>query len=97
VNELNLSTDFNFFYWKNYLFKLLTPAVGSPFSWMLADRENVEDKDQYSYMMDALVRMELVRRKEREEMVEVREGDLEGRKKLGEKIIRKVILKDINK
>lgn len=41
VNELNLNTDFNFFYWKNYLFKLLTPAVvGNPFTWMLINREN---------------------------------------------------------
>lgn len=39
VNDLNLSTDFNFFYWKNYLFRLLTSTVvASPFTWMLADR-----------------------------------------------------------
>jgi hypothetical protein len=64
VNDLNLSTDFNFFYWKNYLFKLLTPAVvGSPFSWMLADRENEslrEDKDDYDFIIDTLVRIEMV-------------------------------------
>lgn len=99
VNELNLNTDFNFFYWKNYLFKLLTPAVMcNPFTWMLADREDEEGKeDEYNFIVDALVRMDLVRKVEKEEMVEVREGDVLVREKLKEKMIRKVILKEINR
>lgn len=101
VNDLNLSTDFNFFYWKNYLFKLLTPAVvSSPFSWMLADRENEAargEKDDYDFIMDTLVRIELGRKLEREELAEFGQADLANREKVREKVIRKVILRDIDK
>jgi|LakMenEpi03Aug12_release.lakeMendotaPanAssembly.Ray.scaffolds.fasta_scaffold938902_2 hypothetical protein len=65
VNDLNLSSDFNFFYWKNYLYKLLTPSiVASPFTWMLAGRDNDtlrEDSDDYNFIMKTLVKIEMVR------------------------------------
>lgn len=41
VNDMNLTSDFNFFYWKSYLYKILTPnIVNNPYTWMLANREN---------------------------------------------------------
>lgn len=99
VNDLNLSTDFNFFYWKNYLFKLLTPSVvNSPFTWMLADRPAEDkDKDDYDFIMDTLVRMQMVRKLELEELVEIKQTDLDLRDKLKDKVITKIILREISR
>jgi hypothetical protein len=100
VNDLNLSMDFNFFYWKNYLFKLLTPAVvNSPFTWMLADRENEvlrEGKDDYDFIIDTLVKMDMVRKLEQEELVEFKQADLENKQRMKDKVITKIILKEIS-
>lgn len=37
VESLNVNGEFNFFHWKNYLGKLLTPFVtNQPYSWLVS-------------------------------------------------------------
>jgi len=41
VVNLNFDAEFNFFHWKNYLGKLLTPdIISQPYSWVSSKGEN---------------------------------------------------------
>ena len=97
---MNLSSDFNFFYWKSYLYKVLTPAVANtPYTWMLANRENEcsgKEEKEYDFIVSTLVKMELMRKLEGEELREFKEADLEAKERMRGKIIRKIILREIS-